>query len=674
MAKNYGTKPLQSASAARPERMLRSVASSETPEGAGVTSDQIHFPVLQPSCGSAAPAPESDDRLGRACGEATRREIQQTRSPSTTVQRFMPLNTQGLQLERSRTSFRHPRTTNSSSSTSGSRSTESGRKNSISFIADHSVGSPGDVLVLSPKLEQIKRRRIKHVLTQQAPRPFPAQRQRAASRRAEQGRVFTGAGMKVFAAGGHQVQEVSTRRRSSAKNHDATATGAPQEGRGYLPLSNSGTIPAASTSTSSPSSSSSSSTITYSKKKTSSARILCKLKTFFRLFLSLAGTAMTIPGALAQSYPGGLAHTSAPHLEHGWTDNSYAKIIANSEKILKSNVYIHRLLAEDQIQANYGRAHYNKKYPFTLAWHLQRQSGRWVCSLPEKANDESLKSEETLLSVLNTLFSRFMHDKLLEYHDLEPAKYVSSRVEIDLATKIPHMDLADSQLLRWMVNLVVDLHYPFNLGFPDAPEDTLDTMYNLDQQPLAKLWTSMQDKIILAIDSNADLDETKNIDISDQHPFELFFQWASETTKIACDIYRDVSSNSDEFPKQYMVSAQVYAKWEKILQKRMEEAAKHVVIFLKNIALHKAHRKAVAQGKGRHHPRKHWKRDFFRNLCVAAVLIPAFLWLMQKFEKQQNIFKILFNNSKYAEGWGSAIGGTHNVFGGATSSKELRKL
>lgn len=45
----------------------------------------------------------------------------------------------------------------------------------------------------------------------------------------------------------------------------------------------------------------------------------------------------------------------------GWTDSSYAKIIVNAERILEKNKYVHKLLAEDKIQANYGRAHYNSR-------------------------------------------------------------------------------------------------------------------------------------------------------------------------------------------------------------------------------------------------------------------------------------------------------------------------
>eukprot|EP00392_Amoebophrya_sp_AT5.2_P008627 g8655.t1 len=363
----------------------------------------------------------------------------------------------------------------------------------------------------------------------------------------------------------------------------------------------------------------------------------------------------------AQSYPGGLANVdSAPTSTNmqGWTDNSYAKIIANAERILKSNVYIHRLLSEDQIQANYGRAHYNRKYPFTQSWHLQRQKKDWACSLPKTADDGSLKEKDTLLSVLNTLFSRFMHDKLLEYHDLEPARYVSAQVEVDLATKIPTMDLADSQLLRWMVNMVVDLHYPFNLGFPQTPEDNVEAMYNLHQDPLSKFMQQVQDDIVLP--DVADV-SNNDADIGEHHPFELFHQWATETVTVVCDLYRDVTQNSDTFPKQMTVTPVMYNKWKALLRRQMEQAARHVVIFLKNIAVHKAHRAAASAGKGRHHPRKHWKKDLLRNIGCALVIVPMFFWLMRQFERQQNVFRLLFSGPQAVA----------DAFGGG---KEMRKL
>ena len=44
---------------------------------------------------------------------------------------------------------------------------------------------------------------------------------------------------------------------------------------------------------------------------------------------------------------------------------------------------------------------------------------------------------------------------------------------MDLATQIPPFDASDPQILRWMVNLVLDLHYPFALGFPRSPEERM---------------------------------------------------------------------------------------------------------------------------------------------------------------------------------------------------------
>ena len=45
------------------------------------------------------------------------------------------------------------------------------------------------------------------------------------------------------------------------------------------------------------------------------------------------------------------------------------------------------------------------------------------------------------------------------------------------------MDFHDSQILRWMITLVVDLHYPFNMGFPGEPEDRLKIKLKPDFTP-----------------------------------------------------------------------------------------------------------------------------------------------------------------------------------------------
>lgn len=71
------------------------------------------------------------------------------------------------------------------------------------------------------------------------------------------------------------------------------------------------------------------------------------------------------------------------------------------------------------------------------------------------------------------------------------------QVTHDLYEKIPAMDLHDSQLLRWMITLVVDLHYPFSVGFPTKPEEKVEVHYMMDADPLSKWFQGLQDQIIL---------------------------------------------------------------------------------------------------------------------------------------------------------------------------------
>lgn len=370
---------------------------------------------------------------------------------------------------------------------------------------------------------------------------------------------------------------------------------------------------------------------------------------------------VSLPNAIMGNYD--LDMTTA----NSWTDSSYAKIISNAERILKQNVYIHKLLDEDSIQANYGRAHYNTKYPFTRDWHQQRQGKEWDCTASPSGVAAAVPE---LVSVLNTFFARFMSDKLLEYHDVKTEDFVNARVQHDIYHKIPAMDLTDTQILRWMVNLVLDLHYPFSLGFRKAvgeggPEEDIIASYSLDQDSLARLFQKIQDAIVLPdvpVDPEL-LDDSE--DIHDRHPFHLFQKWADDTAKKSCEIYRDLlhpdmqgggadSGDKKKLPRTVTVSAIFQQKWSQLLQTQMEEAARHAVMFLKNIAVHKHHKKALEAGKGRHHPRKYWKRDLLRNLGVAAIVVPCFFWLMRQFEQQKSPVRLFFND-KYKEGWNAEL-------------------
>merc|ERR1712107_34479 len=123
--------------------------------------------------------------------------------------------------------------------------------------------------------------------------------------------------------------------------------------------------------------------------------------------------------------------------------------------------------------------------------------------------------------------------------------------------------------------------------------------------------------------------------MGNHHPFELFHKWAEESAEIACSIYRDlnVRAGSDSFPQNFAASNQVVEKWKNLIQMRMEVAAKNVVVFLKNIAVHRLHETHEKRGKGRHHWRKGWKRDCLKNIMVACVVVPLFFMLMRKFEQ-----------------------------------------
>lgn len=69
-----------------------------------------------------------------------------------------------------------------------------------------------------------------------------------------------------------------------------------------------------------------------------------------------------------------------------------------------------------------------EKYEFTKEWHEQRQQKDWDCKIPAVPESTDILKKDSILSVLNTLFARIMHDKLLEYHDLKEEKYVSDQV------------------------------------------------------------------------------------------------------------------------------------------------------------------------------------------------------------------------------------------------------
>lgn len=76
-------------------------------------------------------------------------------------------------------------------------------------------------------------------------------------------------------------------------------------------------------------------------------------KSDFSSFLS----SPVIVGAFADENS---AVVSSETSSNGWTDRAYGLIAAEVERMLASNVYIHKLLDETSIQDNYGKAHYQR--------------------------------------------------------------------------------------------------------------------------------------------------------------------------------------------------------------------------------------------------------------------------------------------------------------------------
>lgn len=80
------------------------------------------------------------------------------------------------------------------------------------------------------------------------------------------------------------------------------------------------------------------------------------------------------------------------------------KISDNTDRILRTNAFIHSALDEEHIHGNYGRAHYNSKYPFTKEWHVMKQTADWSCQMPAMT-EEMKRKEANLMTVLYNNFS-----------------------------------------------------------------------------------------------------------------------------------------------------------------------------------------------------------------------------------------------------------------------------
>lgn len=363
---------------------------------------------------------------------------------------------------------------------------------------------------------------------------------------------------------------------------------------------------------------------------------------FLLLFLHSCLSSLRIAAGAANS----LATTTKTNQGNSWTDSSYAKIIRSAEKMLKDDTYIHGLLSDVDLPPHFGVDFFVEKYPWTAKFHRYKQETEW-------SHCDNLKNLEALdwkgdniLGALTTFFARFQHDNLRAYKTDEELYDDAENVEIVAQTSedIKPVDWTEANILKWMINLVIDLHYPFHFGFEAEPERDIVVHTGIQDLKLAELFEELQDEIPPPRKTSAPTEAEE-----EEHPIRLFKTWAKDSIDVLCkDIYgsldvgKDTSTdNHRQFAMEFTLADKRRETFKNLLKDRMDAASKNVLLFLKSIALHRHHSMTEsAQGRGKygHHGRhsmitREWYRGAFYNGCCALLVVPSFFGLVHLMEK-----------------------------------------
>jgi hypothetical protein len=224
----------------------------------------------------------------------------------------------------------------------------------------------------------------------------------------------------------------------------------------------------------------------------------------------------------------------------------------------------------------------NKKYPWTTELHFQRQSS-WKCGPPVDLS--KCPENKCLVKALKHLYGRLVNKPI---------------VDIDWGAGIK---LTDADALKYLINLIADLHQPLHLGFDDDGDMGRKIKVNFRGRDMSlyDLWDKELTQAIMKDSpgfwwggwthvSRTRTEYEKDAEQWKKDGVNMFDQWAADSLKFACDdVYKNPVTGipiDEEAKKQggtLRVDNRLFETWKRELLSKILVAGARTAIVVNSI-------------------------------------------------------------------------------------------
>lgn len=334
----------------------------------------------------------------------------------------------------------------------------------------------------------------------------------------------------------------------------------------------------------------------------------------------------------------------ADHIQHSEPDENH-NLQKRTHDLLKGKIV-------DSVA--YGHTHFEtnpKLKGIIKPLHFQQQRPQWSCDLgtANKLPTNMIRKykpcnngedNHCLLSAMYWSFDRFAHTELLNYqkHFHPP---ISPIKELEKWRKL---EFPPSHEMRWLLNLLGDLHQPLHFGnIEDNYGKNIKVSWKGKVLSFFEYWESVLPSEFY---DNSNMDEhvakLKGKSVKTE-PDTFFADWAAESQKLSCEVYGILGlgkSSPWEKSKTYTITREMHDKMEAIMQTQILRAAERTALVILNILEHKHHKERHEEGRPKtaHH---HKEENFLVNLCIAAVYFPIFSGFIYLLEKKSTKFIVV---------------------------------
>lgn len=316
-----------------------------------------------------------------------------------------------------------------------------------------------------------------------------------------------------------------------------------------------------------------------------------------------------------------------------------------------------------------------EKYKALEVLHYQPMEPSWQCGVLDKGQTDPLvakvqnpcqdpegKNHNCILGAAYYFLDHFIHESLLEFPE-DPRTQIKSLPLLEETWPMPEQTTQNK--LKWLLTLVADMHEPFRWGAQE-----FDFGKKLKVQVPSKGRISMSELFekvypneifkrriehpdpdiltkklrVLQLDEEVFMKQHRAIANSIAY---WFWRWADQTGQLLCEIMSELhtisgSKLSDDPDKVITIPQDVYDKWSEKVETQMLLAGFRSAMLLENMHEHRKHKEHAKEGRGRHHPRKHWRENLVINAIIAAIQLPLMICCLKFLQSDSNPF----NDSK----------------------------